>query len=124
MVARPVREDYNTAVITRQEGELTQTLPLVVTGTPTVFTSMQEIRNTIVLSGDSILTVTLPTPVAGVDDGVRVAIVATDDDVAHIVNAGALTLTWLAALSTGVGIELVAHGGGYEVVANLEVVIS
>lgn len=124
MVTRPMVSDINTAVVHRQPGELEQQQPIVVAGTPTVFASMVEMRNTVVLSGASILTVTLPTPTAGLDDGVRIAIVATNDDVAHIVNAGGLTLTWLAALSTGVGIELVAYNGDYEVVSNLEVVIS
>ena len=123
MVARPVREDYTTAVIVRQEGELGQTLPLVVTGDTTI-ADMREMRNTVILVGASIITITLPTPTAGLDDGVRIAVVPTDANIAHIVTAGTLTLTFPAALADGAGFELVAHNGAYEIVSNSEAVIT
>lgn len=122
MVTRPLAEAYNTAVIHREPGELEQKVPLVLTGNST-FTHMSEIRNTILLSGGTILLVTLPVPIVGADDGVRIVMTADTTSIAHVVTAGTLTLTWPGAADNA-GIELVAYNGGYEVISNVLVVIS
>lgn len=122
VVSRPLVDDYNTGVIRRQTGELRQLVPLVLTGDWT-FGNMNEIRNTIILSGAVVLLVTLPVPTAGVDDGVRIVLTADTGSTEHVVTADALTLTWPAAADDA-GIELVAFNGDYEVISNSGIVIS